>query len=436
MTDGMTRRLLIPVFALSASLSAGLGAGGVWREQPAPAAAPSASAEARRAVEETLAEMTRVVREGDGPAYVTHVIPGGGGGDFERRFRKEQENWAADLKDHKPLEFELAVGAGPSTFATGRSTFELVMTYRMDVGAATKRTKASWPAVFVELAIDDNAARVVEAPTRGTARGTRWLYAGEDWRTMDGDGFAIKYFEGSESVAKDVLAAFPKAKAHDDEGFEIVNHAPQTIKVYTSMEHLKATVYLSMPDKVLGGWNEPGESIKFLTSYTRGVDRWAGAFAHEYGHVATWELGPKANDMPWWVMEGVAELGAADLLPGYDARTQRLIRSLAAQDRLARWEDIADYRTSPAPLKHLAYHQGYCMAAYISDRWGRKGRNDWLRAMAMGDSLDGATRRVFQMSFEDLDRAWRGQIEGPAPEAAAPPKNAPEPKTDREGARP
>src|SRR5690606_33805844 len=105
----------------------------------------------------------------------------------------------------------------------------------------------------------------------------------------------------------DIVAIFPTAKQHVDDFFGIENTKPQIIQLYQSMDHLKATVYLCMPDHVLGGWNEPGESIKFMDSYIKGKEGWTYAFAHEYGHVATWELGDRAVDLPWWVTEGLAE---------------------------------------------------------------------------------------------------------------------------------
>jgi hypothetical protein len=83
---------------------------------------------------------------------------------------------------------------------------------------------------------------------------------------------------------------------------------------------------------------------------------------------------------------------------------------MAAQRSLADWADISDYRTSPAALKILAYHQGNHLVGYISQRWGRKARNDWARAMAAGQSLDEATRAVLGLAFVDLDQAWRSTL--------------------------
>ena len=58
---------------------------------------------------------------------------------------------------------------------------------------------------------------------------------------------------------------------------------------------------------------------------------------------------------------------------------------------LAAWDQISDYDTTEQPLKQLAYTQGHHLIGYISDRWARKVRNDWLRAVAGGRTVDQAT---------------------------------------------
>src|SRR5690606_2758355 len=85
----------------------------------------------------------------------------------------------------------------------------------------------------------------------------------------------------------------------DDELRDRVQH----IKIYTSMAHLQFSIYMSYTDP-LGGWNEPGESIKILAA--RDLSRRAVRMllGHEYGHVASFQYGPQATDMPWWILEG------------------------------------------------------------------------------------------------------------------------------------
>ena len=216
------------------------------------------------------------------------------------------------------------------------------------------------------------------------------------------------------AAALDVLKAFPVARDHDNEFFG-VQPPPQVLKLFTSMDHLKATVYLNMPDTYLGGWSEPGESIKFMISYASGVESWTNAYAHEYGHVCTWTLGPHASDMPWWMQEGAAELAAGKFRPGYRERLDADIRRQAVAGSLPPWDQIANYITTPQKYKRLAYTQGDHLPNYVTHTWGDAARNAWLRAMAAdGKTLDEATRSALGLPFADLDRRWRDEVKTPA----------------------
>ncbi len=375
---------------------------------PTPPTLPTSAARAE--LDAMLDDITRAVRAADKAAYLSHVDLS------DPEFAIEQQHWVDDLGKHKPLEFSLAIlddpdAPPPPVITDSRAEVTLRMSYRMEIGhaAVPGGKNASWPALFIK-----------EDPDGDGPRPAQWLYKGERWQSItgvldDGAAFEVLYFPPSRGIADEVRKAFPPAKAHADEGFEITSKHHIQIKLFDSMEHLKATVYLSMPDEVLGGWNEPGESIKFMSSYTKGVEHWTSAFAHEYGHVATWELGPKPKNLPWWVAEGVAELCAEYFTHDRD-RIDRMIRQMAQSPGfgkpggLVEWDDIADYDKARAEVKHLAYFQGHHMVGYISERWGRKGRNAWLRALTSGKMLDEATRDTLALPFAELDKQWRESL--------------------------
>lgn len=358
---------------------------------------PSAAADhpIQRAIESLVADMEAAAIAADRDGYLRHVVT------HDRRFRIEQEHWADDLLEHKPL--ELAWTAHDITpIGDTRAEATLRLTYRMVSGhAAVPGGKtAQWRAAFEYLDPDGDGPEP-----------SRWLYAGDLWITLPADGFVVKHLPGDEDLAHLIREIFPIAKSHVDRGFEIVNDDPQEIKLYRDMEHLKASVYLGMPDEWLGGWNEPGESIKFMTTYANTRAKWTRAFAHEYGHVATWELGPLAHKMPWWACEGVAEVAAEAFFD--EAERQALegaVRRLAARGQLADWNDISDYRTTRANLKWQAYVQGWHFVGFVSDRFGRAGRNAWLRRMAQGDTVEQATLTALDMTFTDLDAQWRASL--------------------------
>jgi Peptidase MA superfamily len=361
----------------------------------------------RAQIESTLADMSRAVVAADGPGFLAHIAAD------DPTLLTEWRHWADQLDTARPTEFSLEIGEGPATFDDARAEFPLVMAWLSSTGP-----KESWGS-------GGTARRVTFPPvvfTRDDPDGdgplpARWLFRGERWERRDCDGFAILYIPGNEKVVHEVFQAFPVARDHDADGFG-VKPPPQVLKLFTSMDHLKATVYLNMPDQVLGGWNEHGESIKFLTTYTGGVEGWTNAYAHEFGHVCTWELGPMPARLPWWAEEGVAELAAEAYRPGYWDRLDRSMRKDAEAGALTPWSDLSDYITTAASLKRRAYTQGNHMVRYISGRCGRDGRNAWLRAMAAGKTLDEATRAALGIPFEELDKGWRESLAKPAAEAA------------------
>jgi hypothetical protein len=217
-----------------------------------------------------------------------------------------------------------------------------------------------------------------------------------------------KYLEGAELPAQNVVEVLPEVRAHVDAGFENTIRRVQEVKLYKNMRHLQASIYLSYTDG-LGGWNEPGEAIKVLADGCRSKRMARPLLAHEYGHCATFEYGPATSKMPWWVLEGVAELSAEEFGRGRSMMEAR-VKRWAQQDALAPWEEMADFFTCPSKWQGHVYAQGHHMVAYVSEKWQRQRRNQWLRLMAQGKTLDEATQEALGLSFDALDAQWRESL--------------------------
>lgn len=369
-------------------------------EPPAPVSSTGSGAPIpgtdRAAIEATLSSMASAAVRGDAGAFLEHV-------EFvEPQFEREMRNMAKDLTLHAPVrvEFRLA-DAGEASGDRVRVAFTI--DYDMPFDQNGRKMHASFRHVL---------SPYPACEFRRDASGA-WRFAGEVWKEIRGDGYVVRYLDDkTRATAEIVHRVFPIAKAHDDEGFGIAGTPAaakeQIIKLYENMDHLKATVYLSMPDPVLGGWNESGESIKFMSNYTQGEHSWTRAFAHEYGHVATWALGERASELPWWVAEGAAELAAEKWdAPGSN---DRQVRGIAKAGGLAKWEDMAVYHSTRQEFKYLAYVQGHHLMGYVSEKFGREKRNAWIASAASGKTIDDATRAALGMSFDELDRAWRDSL--------------------------
>ncbi len=338
---------------------------------------------ARSGIDATLRAMTAAVLAGDADAYLTHVWRG------DANWAKEQENWAADLKRHVPREFTFELRGGELTLSDGWAEGEARMSWAMEEGGH----------------------RSVDLPVRFAQGGSGWQYAGEKWEVLGGDRVRVLFPEGFEKAARVVVDELPAVRERVHDGFELTEddivERVQEVKLYASMEHLQQSIYLSYKEP-LGGWNEPGEAIKLLAIAVR----WRGSarklLAHEYGHVATFEFGDQASQMPWWALEGVAELSAEAF---GEANPDDLVRLWARNGELLEWDRLADFRGEAREHTGHVYKQGQHMLGYVSERWGRSGRNAWLTRMAQGESLDRATRGALGVSFDQLDREWRESLE-------------------------
>jgi hypothetical protein len=259
------------------------------------------------------------------------------------------------------------------------------------------------------------------------AGGDAWLYAGEKWHSTDGDLVLVLHGRDQAEVARTAARVLPEVRERiipemgleDDED---LRSTVQQIKIYTSMAHLQFSIYPSYTDP-LAGWNEPGESIKILASREMSRRAMRVLLGHEYGHVASFQYGPHATHMPWWILEGIAEL-VAEPWAGNGERTDRMIRAWATSGNLREWPQLADFRGEAINHSTHVYRQGHQMMRYITGRFGKDERNTWMIEMARGASLDEATRKVFGMPFDQLDAEWRvsiGQNAGPDSAPAADP---------------
>jgi hypothetical protein len=248
------------------------------------------------------------------------------------------------------------------------------------------------------------------------------VYGGEAWEILEHGTTRVMFAPKFREVAQIVVDALPPIREHVDAQMQSDNSEHiQVVKIYGDMQHLQASIYLSYVTG-LSGWNEPGESIKIMAREPRGPRTLDNLLAHEYGHAATFWMGESANKMPWWTLEGIADYVSGAYRGDYGstedpARPRTIpenlagiLRTWAENDRLPPWEDLADFYTVDPRWTGNVYTQGNHMLAYITEHFGVSARNQWLREMAGGASLDEATRSALGRSFEDLDQQWRASL--------------------------
>lgn len=379
----------------------------------------SPSSASRPEIERLLEEMRAAVLAADLDGYMKFVDPS------DPVFLQEQRMWADDLRKNTPVEFRMAIRDPEAGARRADEAGEGGETPAQDSVVATDQGEH---AVLIDGAVAEAAIEVAwsmpgwQKPRtlRWTALFRRgedgWLYSGEKWNRLESDGVLVMYADGLDEAARAVADELPAVRRHVHDGFLFSEDSPiatrvQEVKVYGSMQHLQASIFLSYTDGI-AGWNEPGESIKLLIGRRTRPGSLLPLLAHEYGHVATFELGD--SRMPWWILEGVAEL-CAETYGKSRERNDREVRRWKADGKLPPFEEMVEFDDRAKKWYPQVYGQGHHMLGFISDRFGREARVAWLTSQARGASLDQATRDVLGLSFEQLDETWRESI-GP-PEA-------------------
>lgn len=354
----------------------------------------------RPEIEQLLHEMQVAVLTGDHAGYLKLVDSA------DPVFLQEQRMWAEDLKTHVPESFSIAIkdAAEQKEWAEAKDA-AAEPAVKIGDGSAEAPIEISWALKGWK------EPRKVSWTARFRKGEMGWVYAGEKWNKLSANGVLVLYADGLEESAQAVADVLPEVRKHVHAGFGYADDSPiakrvQQVKMYGSMQHLQESIYLSYTDG-LSGWNEPEEAVKLLVGRKTNRGGLRPLLAHEYGHVATFELG-RAR-MPWWILEGVAELSAEEFGKSRE-QNDRTVRHWKAAGQLPAFEEMKDFDARAKKWYGQVYGQGHHMLGYISDKFGREKRVEWLRTQAQGASLDDATKSVLGLSFEELDKEWRDSI--------------------------
>jgi hypothetical protein len=364
-------------------------------------------AEVQREVEQMFGAMAHAVLTQDVEGYLSHIARA------DREYVAEQTYFAKDFAKPGKATKELSITLDPATLDVGDGSAFATVTFTWLQAQGEEGTEAK--------------ERTVSFPARFEHENGSWKYAGEKWHKHEAPGVLVLFDEGLDDAAASAAEAFRGVRGGVEAAFELSTtdfpSRTKAIKLYSSMKHLQQSICLSYEDG-LSGWNEPGEALKILPGRNASTpDRFRSLLAHEYGHCATFELGPTSNDMPWWILEGVAELMTEAVNDKARERAMKAAVRWSRAGTLADWNDLADYEKVPDKLSGRVYTQGHAMVAYITETFTSAKRNAWLRALSNGRSLDQATTDVLGMSFSALDAQWRATL--PPPEK---PQDEPEPQ--------
>ncbi|HLP84998.1 MAG TPA: hypothetical protein VK157_11670, partial [Phycisphaerales bacterium] len=397
----MLRTLLFVVTPLAVLPAAAHAS--AWLPDGDDVTAPAPTSDQFAATREVVAKMQQAVAAGNADAYLELVDRD------EHEWWHEQKAWAKDIATKTPESITITTG-DDWTLTTFHDTpaVEVSLTWawtpKADERVAQPKEGDPVPA---------SRERQLTFRARFLQREGGLRYAGEAWQLVEREGVIVAFDPGLEKAANAAAAAFAKIRGGVEVELGLANGPivtrTQRIKLYGSMRHLQHSIYPSYVFP-LSGWNEPNEAIKAVSKPDATERNFIALLAHEYGHVASFELGPKANYMPWWALEGIAEAMVDAHDPMLAKRSRKQVNTWQREGVLAAFADLADFEKVPLKLHGYVYRQGHDMIRFVTDTFGREKRNAWLAAMSNGDTIEAASEKELGQSWEIVQETWREAI--------------------------
>ncbi|MFG0307157.1 MAG: hypothetical protein ACF8Q5_13180 [Phycisphaerales bacterium JB040] len=336
--------------------------------------------------------------------YMTHVDP-----DLPLLLA-EQRAWATNLRERRPIEIDFTLVEG--------ETIELVE------GGAEAEVLLAWTPRADQ---DENGRRPekLEVPFRArfeplypvgeNPEDIRWVFSGVAWEVElhAPDGSRVLAFEHDRAMAESMLEVLPDALASAAACFNAKTPVA-TVKLYPTMELLNASISPGLTAPI-AGWNEPGEAIKLaapaLAEGETGPGGPVAVLVHEAAHCVQFAHGERPTRAPWWVLEGSAER-AASLFSGEQdwPSVDGMVRGMARFGGLADFDDLAEYDERMPSGAIRAYLQGHHFVRWLDETRHPGLRNQWLKFLLDGATLDEASRLIYQAGFDELDQSWRASL--------------------------
>ncbi len=228
-----------------------------------------------------------------------------------------------------------------------------------------------------------------------------------DWKVYETPHFRISYYDRTEPSLERV-ASFAES-AYDELArrlnFQILEPVPML--VYANHAEFEQTnVIVGFIPEGVGAFATPVRNRMVLPVDLADAEL-QGLIQHELTHIFQYEIlfqGRAARALyrrpPLWFMEGMASYLGAD----ENARERAYMRDAALADQVP--------SVAAGPGGYLAYRYGHVVFEFIEAEWGEDGLRDFIFAFrsGFGNRVEGPFERVFHMSPEDFDAAFRSWL--------------------------
>ncbi|PRX39612.1 hypothetical protein CLV97_1221 [Planifilum fimeticola] len=356
----------------------------------APAAASPACPEpVADTVRKLVKEKEAAVNSGDEERFLRVIHPD------RRTYWREQKRWFEDAVRY----------IDPGSF-------------RMEVESIAPERPFRVRALIKQSYRKDGKTRSVRYPLRFEKTEQGWKDSDLPFERMASGDVVVFYtdprLKKQAAVALDIVS---RAVDAFYEKFSWVPAEAVEVKLYHHPELFRQSVKLSLPEWA-AGWNEAGQSIKFVGAIQ--MDDWEESFASGLVHEVTHKMVSErtGDNAAYWLQEGAAEYYQTRLLPGlYSVSDEQRI------DRPWRFVVLESLQLEKLPVKEASqyYSQSAALFRFLIERYGEKKIGEVFAVLRQfpvidRDSTDkipelnrrtrAAIKKVLGKTMEQLEREW------------------------------
>ncbi len=219
--------------------------------------------------------------------------------------------------------------------------------------------------------------------------------------------FDIYYPRGEDDFGKTVALMAEEIYYYlkDDLKYPVLSRIP--IIFYSTKSEFQVTnIIYPLLSEGVGGFTESLRNrvvVPFDGSYSNLEKLLAHELTHAYinaldNRVTNAVQALRPSMIPFWFTEGLPEFLA---IGGEDDHNNMFILDMVVNDNLPSLEYIGGY---------LAYRLGESFLTWIAEVYGREKVSEYFYSLRTMNRLDDATKRVFGISFEELESRWRYQL--------------------------
>jgi len=235
------------------------------------------------------------------------------------------------------------------------------------------------------------------------------------WHTLQSGNLTFLYYgEGQASLAEQLAKTAQAALARMQDQVGVTLTSQVRVYVYQNSNDMRGALSArseGFDERVVTLGVAVSDNTLLLLGNHAGVQQ---TIAHELSHIVV-GLATKNpySPLPRWLDEGLAMYAEGEL----PAENLRALNEAVAHDRLISVRSLSSYTGDPSQVD-LYYSEVYSVVDFLLRSYGRDKMAELLKVFKEGTYQDDALRRVYGLSLDGLDAAWRASL-GLKPRATA-----------------